>query len=422
MATRRWYGRALATPQQTTLTPSSVSSGSTFTVTIDTAAVTVTATAATVANVTALLAAALQNSEDQRFQDITWEDETTLVRATGPANGAPFTVTLSAGGTGSPAFNQATPTAASGPNHWAVAANWRENAVPAAADDVIIDEGPSILYGLDQNAVDLTSLLVGPNYPADSEIGLPRSTDPIDPDGGYPQYLPQRLKIGATTVTVNSQSRRMRFDFDTTATTITVLNTGQAANAGETALDIIGTHANNVLRVIRGHVGVAAVAGDTAQFSAIRLAYRGEVTSDVRLTLGSGLTLATLEQTGGEVELYCAVTTYTKENGRCVRYGTGTITTLYNRLGEFEDAGTGTITTLWQGGDYTRVGLAALTVTSAFLLADGSTDDQAGVIVWTNAVEFHECSPAPGPRSLIPTSAIHYFCFGRHKKITIADI
>ena len=421
MATRRWCGAGQATPQVTTLTPGTVSVGSTFTVTINTKAVVVTATTTVVADVTALLVAALAASEYLEFQEITWTDSTTHVTATGPGDGTPFTLTLTAGGTGSPTFNQSTTTAAASPNHWSVAANWRENSVPVSSDDVIIDEGPDILFGIDQNAVDLTSLTITENFTGD--IGLPRNTNMQDPASGYPEYRQQRLKVGATTVTINSPSRRIRLDLDTTQTSVTVNGTGTPATAGESALDVVGTNASNVLRVNKGDVGVAPYAGDTAQFPTVTVAFRTQRDGDSTVVLGSGITAITsIEQSGGKVELNCGVTTYTKEGGSLERFGAGAITTLYNRIGECLDAGTGTITTLHQAGTYKRTGLAGLTITNATVYGGSVTRDPLGKITWTNAVNLSECSLSGGPDDETPQQAVAYFDVGRHRKITIADI
>lgn len=420
MATRRWCGRAGAVPQVTTLTPGTVSVGSTFTVEINERAVTVTAATTVVADVTALLVAALTAAAYPEFEEVTWTDSTTHVTATGPDDGTPFTLTLTAGGTGSPTFGDATTTSPSGPNWWDAAANWRENSVPVSSDDVTIDEGPDILFGLDQSAVDLASLSITDNFTG--EIGRPRSTNLADPDAGYPEYRDQRLKIGATVVTISSPSRRLRLDLDTTQTAVTVNDTGAAASAGEHALDLVGAHASNVLRVNRGDVGVAPYAGDTATFPTITVAFRTQRDGDADVTLGAGLTVTSVEQSGGAVELNCAVTTYTKEGGSLERFGTGTVGTLYNRVGECRDAGTGTITTLHQAGTYVRQGLAPLTVTTATVYGGSVTRDPLGKVTWTNPVNLSECSLSGGPDDAQPAAAVAYFDVGRHRKLAISDI
>ncbi len=421
MATRRWVGRARPIPQVTPLTPGSVSVGSTFTVTINRKAVTYTATAATVANAVAGIADACASMTEPEFAELSFEDSTTVVTVTGPADGRPFTLTLSAGGTGSPTFTQTTTTSPSGPNWFNVAANWSENSVPASTDDVFFDGGPSCLYGLDNNTITLASLTVTPNFPEGSEIGLPRTNGTNA--NGYPEYRDQRLRIGATVCQIDTASRRIRLDLDTDQTALTVFNTGSPNEGDVAALDVIGTNSSSTANILKGSVAIAGLAGETAQFASVRVAVRTQREGDANVLLGSGLTVATVEQTGGAVDLRCAVTTYTKENGSANRQGTGAIATLNNRGGAFNDFGTGTITTLNQSGEYVRGGLAGLTVTNTNLYGGGATTDEAGVVTWTNAVQFVECSPAGAAGDTDrPASAVHAFNFGRHRKITVADI
>lgn len=418
MATRRWCGRAGGVAQVDTLTPASVSVGSTFTLTINQRAVTYTAAAATVADVTAGLVAAVQAAAGYpEFQELAWDDQGTRVAVTGPADGTPFTLSVSAGGTGSPTLTRTTATSPSGPNWWTAAANWLEGAVPVAGDDVYVDQGPSILYGLDQSAVTLSSLTVTPQFPAASQIGLPR-TNPA----GYVEYRPQRLRLGATAVAVETASGRVRLDLAAAATTVDVLDTGEPADGDAAALDLVAANAANALRVNRGSVAVAAGAGETSQFASVRVSFRTQRDADARVALGAGLTLAALEQNGGQVDLRCGVTTHTKEGGACTRTGAGAVGTLFNRAGEYLDGGTGTITTLHQAGSYRRTGLAPLTVTTATLYGGGATRDPSGVITWTNPVQCYECSLSGGPDDDAPPAGVHYFDPGRHRKLTVADI
>ena len=177
MAEKLWLGTAKAVPQLNTITPGSVDIGDTFTVTINLKAITFTATAATVANVTAGLVALLEASDEPEFSEVTWTDNTTNILATGPADGTPFTQTSSSsGGT----LSTTTTTTPTGPNWVSNAANWSENAVPAAADNIVIDNTDvSLLYGTLSNAP--TSITVGMAFTG--AIGLPARNP-----NGYAEY------------------------------------------------------------------------------------------------------------------------------------------------------------------------------------------------------------------------------------------
>lgn len=421
MATRRWCGRSEAVAQVSTYTVGGTwAAGQVYEVTANTRTVAYETVTADVDNDGAAtgLQAALAASDYPEFREVTWTVDGAVVTGTAATPGKPFVATSTADGTGT--LTAATPTASSGPNYWSVADNWREGAVPTTGDDVIIDEGPSILYGLDQNGETLASLRVTQNYPAASQIGLPNQTNPANPASGYAEYRDRRLKIGATLVTIDTVSRRVRLDLDTDATTVTVNGTGQPLVAGEYALDIVGVNNANVLRVNRGSVGLGYQAGDAATFTSVQVSYQNNPAGDATVRVGRGVTLTTLTQAAGDVVLECAATTVNKTGGTLTRVGTGAVTTLRNRGGRVNDDGTGTITALYNTGEYYLRGLAALTVTDATLYRGSVTDDRNGRVTWTNAPNLFECHPAGPPAD--PGPAPCYFNFGIHKKITIAAI
>lgn len=423
MATRRWKGGAAAIAQVNTHTiGGTAANGQVYTVTINGRDVAYTASGSdTNDTIASALQALLAVSTFPEFREVAWSVNGTVITGTASVAGRPFTATSGATGTGT--FVAATPTACTGPNYWSNSANWLEGAVPVDSDDVTIDGGPSILYGLDQSSVLLTSLRIGSAFLSTSEIGLPNNTSPNSPSNGYPEYRDQRLKIGATALTIETSSRRIRLDLGTDQTTATVLSTGTPPNQNEMPLDIIGTHASNVLRVLRGQVGVAYTAGDTAQFNTIEVSYRTQPTGDAVVRLGSGLTLATLLQSGGQVAVDGSVTTVTKESGALTRTGSGTVGTLGNYGGDVVDEGTGTITQMNNSGGYYRRGLAALTVTNATLYGGSSTEDENGTITWANPVEFENCRLPSSPQSQGQAGGDPaYVDFGRNRKLTVADI
>lgn len=131
MATNRWLGGALGVPQVDTIQIASYHASTTYKVTINGKVVSVPGDT-DVATTAADLQAALDASEIPEFAEITWAVVTDTITATGPADGAPVTITTSvSGGTGT--IMHTTVTTASGPNDWNTAANWSLGYVPQSA-------------------------------------------------------------------------------------------------------------------------------------------------------------------------------------------------------------------------------------------------------------------------------------------------
>lgn len=429
MAVRRWRGGASAKAQVNTFVFSGTwEADDLIRAAIGSRTYDFTAGSAVIATIlTDLVAAwnALSSSDYPEFAEVTASADATTLTLTGNTAGKPFTCTLTPleangaaadfqliAGVGTATTGTAA-TACTGPNYWSVAANWLESSVPVTGDDVTVDGGPSIRYGLDQSAVTLASLRVGPNFPSSSEIGLPDQTNPANPAAGYPEYRDRRLKVGATLVAIDTASPRVRLDLAAAATTVTVDATGGPRTSLETALDLVGANAANVLRVNGGSVGLGAVAGDASTFAEVEAA-------DGSLTVGPGVTLTTLNQSGGAVELRCAATTVVKTGGTLTRSGTGAVTTLRNRAGDVLDEGTGAVTTLHNTGRYARGGLVGCTVTTAVLYAGSKTLDPNGTVTWTNPVQLDECHLA-GPAGE-PGPAPCWVNFGFHRKLAVTDI
>jgi hypothetical protein len=422
MAFRRWCGKAASVPQVATHTPASVGIGNTFSVTINSRVVTYTAAAATVADVCTGLVALLQISTFPEFREVTWTDNTTYIGSQGPGNGKPVTITTAAAG-GTATFVSSVTTTSTGPNWVNNVANWKEAATPGAADDVVIDEGPSLLYGLETlDGATFASFRVGLGFPATSEIGLPSNTSPENPDLGYPEYLPQRFKFNATLVEIETNSPRIRLDLGTVVSTVAVNGTGQSRQneSGAHALDMIAVNSGTVVRLNKGDVGLATGAGEVSTVGTFSCAYRNNPGGDATAELGRGVTLTTLTQSGGNITLRCAATTVNRTGGYLNRVGTGTIGTLNNRGGQFDDDGTGTITQIYNSAEYNRRGLAPLTITDCTVYGGSRTRDPDGTITWTNAPQLFECSLSGGSNT--GSENIAYFDFGRHRKITIAGI
>jgi hypothetical protein len=401
MATTRWLGRALATAQVDSIAVTGTwAAADTVTLTVNAKVITVTvgATVTTAAVATAIKEAIngdtitgdATRSEDgdnvTEFTEFTAEVSSSTVTVTGATKGVPYTLAVGYATAGNGEANLTNTTAATGPWHWDNAANWSNAAVPVNSDDAIVENTDvPILYGLAQTAVTLTSLTINASFTG--TIGLPSENA-----GGYEEYRATYLAIKATTVTIGGGegqgSQRIRLDLSSAATTTHVRGMGSAADYPLPALLWKGTHADNVLTVTRGTVGVALLAGETATLTTLRVGYYSSQSSDAAVTAGPGLTLTTLQQDGGSVTLNAGLTTATKENGT-LEVMSGNITTVTNREGAFHYRGTGTVTTLtcFPGAtaDFSR-DMRARTVTTATLHEGSALLDPFGTVTFTNPI------------------------------------
>lgn len=389
MATNKWLGNALLASQVNTLTPGSVTIGNVFTVAINSKAVSFTATANTVANVTAGLTAAINASVYPEFLEITAADNTTTLSLTARTAGIPFTATPSAAtGAGTPGATLSGSVAAgSGPNDVNVAANWSLGAVPVATNDVVFDlSSVDALWNLDTLvAVALTSLTIRASYTG--RLGLP------DYNGSYYEYRPKYFQCLSTTVTVGdgpgASSGRIKLDLGATQAALTVYSTGSPGDQGVEALLLKGTHASNTLIAYSGSIGIAIDTGSVSTFATITT---GPTTggSSVQLRCGSGVTLTTVKQDAGTVQLNGACTTLTLRSGLCTLYGTGaytTITVFGGRL-NYQSSGTISAITVDRGAVDLSWDLRAKTISSCTLNVGATWLDPFFVATYSAGIIF----------------------------------
>jgi hypothetical protein len=349
MATVRWRGDAHPVAQVGTLTPGgTIEATDNFTVTINGKSVTVAAGGTTVADVTAALATALEASTIPEFTEITWEDTTTEVTYTGPSDGTPVTITVATTETGggsadAQTFAESTTTTAVSPHHWNVGANWSGGSVPANSDDVFLEDSDvDVSFGLDQNSVTLTSLNIGASYTGN--VGLPYTNE----DGGYIEYRDRYLRIKATTMNVGygqgNGSSLLNIDNSSAQTTLNLSNTSGSASNNRPSFQWKGTHNSNVVNLQKGSFGAAIEPGETATIATLNIGYINNVQGDVEATIGSGVTMTTLNKSGGLVELNAGATTITQTNGD-LTVRSGAVTTLHVQGGNCFYNSTGTLTT-----------------------------------------------------------------------------
>ena len=384
MAKVDWLGRALAIAQLETITVTGpVVAAETWTVTINGKSYTHAAVAGTTADVTAGLVALLNASEELEFSSITWADADPDITATADDAGVPFTLTVSTNSAGG-SIATVTTTAATGPNHADNVNNWSSGTVPAAADDVHVQNtAVSILYGLDGiDAVTFASFHVHASFTG--EIGLPKTND-----AGYPEYRAEYLLVDSTLAFFHegegSGSGRLKIDFDTIQTAIEVRGTGGALETGVPALLIKGTHASNTLDVHDGTVGVAFFGTEVA--AVVTSSQSG---GDV--ILGPGCTLTTLQVQGGSLVAESNSTTITQDGGTVTILGSATVGTIDLREGVLDYLSSGTATTVNIGGKPNPATIdcsrdrSGRTFTTTTLHENGRIVDPAKTITHTNGV------------------------------------
>lgn len=345
MATRYWLGTATAAAQVSEAGINVFDATTTYGITINGETVSV-AGITDEQTTTDNLVTALNNSTLPYFTQITWDRNGTgassTVRGTADVAGMPFTFTTYANaGTGS--WNAVSDTTAnSGPNDWSTAANWSGSTVPVSTDDVVIsDSAVNICWGLDQNAVTLTSLTITKTFTG--RIGLDYKKFATSADGATvistkAEYRENYLKISATNVDIGEHygagspagSTRILLDLGSNQSTIVVHDTAStSAETGRNAVRLLNTHASSTLNIRSsvGGVGVAAEEpGETSTFSAIR---SDTNSANTNIEIGAGVTVTTYYQKNGTVTLQAAatVTTVTVESGTLTTEGDYTITT-----------------------------------------------------------------------------------------------
>jgi hypothetical protein len=226
-------------------------------------------------------------------------------------------------------------------------------------------------------------------------IGLPLLNEDATE---YPEYRARALAIGATALNVGDGdgqgSGRLLLDTGTAQTTLTVRQTGSPLDTDIEAVVWKGTHASNVVNVYSGSIAAAGFAGEAATILTLRVGYETSQDSDAQVRLGAGCTLATITQTGGEIQVNSAVTTHTKHGGSAVYRGAGAVTTITNNTGLIDYRSSGTVTTYVGAGgsslEMTR-DLRARTFTTTTVLAGASVLDPGATVTWTNGIALSRC-------------------------------
>jgi hypothetical protein len=300
----------------------------------------------------------------------------------------PFTVASSvSGGTGTIGAVSTT-TAATGPNFWDDADNWSGDTVPVDTDDVVFDFGSvSVLYGLDQSAISLTSFKINKSY--SGTIGLPESNA-----NGYSEYRDTYLKIDSASTEIGAGdgngSGRIKIAAGTVVCEMTIMDTGQSVENGIPAVLFKSGAANNIINVLKGSLGVAIFAGETAQIVTLRTSYLSSVAGDVLVQLGTGVTITNVKMSGGSVKLRSASTLIDMTNGDLEIFN-GAHTELNIDGGTCYYRSTGTLTQGRVGSDgelHCTRDIRGRTFTDLELNERSGFDDSFKTVTFTNPIDL----------------------------------
>ena len=342
MATVYFIGRASAVAQVGSVQITAFDAATTYILTVGDR--TVSCAGVTGVNETATaLAAAWNASTHVYFTGVTATTSTDTVILTADTAGVPFTAVASVtGGTGTIGAYSAT-TASAAPNDWTSADNWSGAAVPVGDDHVILrDSAINICWGLNQSAVALDSLTIEKSYTG--KLGLDYGVFATSADGATTssadvEYRPTMLEIDTPILNIRRHngpgtqngSGRLLINLGDVACEATIEDTArQGTDSGRPAvqLDIASASTNVYVEVAPGGVGIGTERPTTT--STVGKVSVSANTPASSVLIGSGVTITTFEQAGGDNVLQAAatVTLVTVNGGELLADGAYLITTL----------------------------------------------------------------------------------------------
>lgn len=326
MATLYWKGHAQAVSQVTTLTLAGTITSQTFSLIVGN----ITLKYASGGSDTASdIATALQdqwnNSTHSYHIPITVSADAAVLTFTADIAGQAFVITAQT--TGSANLTFATPTPNAGPNDWSTPENWSSDSIPVNGDTVIFQNNSvPVLYGLDQSTITLAALFINQSYVG--KIGLPDNIFTIDTsttDADACEYRQSYLTISANEIHIGkhagsstpSGAGRIKIDTGNNQTHLHIHNTASTPSDNHhQTVQWIGNHADNVVRILRGKLGIASnLPGETTTVKEIYVGSSGSLGSDADVVIGSQTTLDQLYQAGGSIILEADVNTLEQTNG-----------------------------------------------------------------------------------------------------------
>lgn len=287
----------------------------------------------TLAEIAAALAALYEAATFSEFKEApsTYTDGDDFFDLTASEPGRPHTFVASDSG-GTLTLTLSNETSSTGPSHVDEPKNWTLGTLPDNTNDVVVERGAPMLWGL--GTIAALSWEFRSTY--DEPVGLPAWNS----EGQYVEDRTRFLTINSANVKVNSASPRM-YVKAVASSSWDITGTGQREDDGVPALDLSATGNPTMVAVAAGDVGLCVTDESAARtFAAASLA--GD---DSRLTVGRRVTVTALDQDKGTVDAFGTVTTATMGTGEYTQHE-GTLTTLvtYGGTANLNHEGTTTVT------------------------------------------------------------------------------
>lgn len=402
MATNLWNGDAAPVAQIDLITIASPTTNAALTVTIGDKILAVAAPTTVADDAAAAIVAAwlgLSSSAWPEFAELTPAaigSGSGQLTVTANTAGQPFTIAVAISGSGT--ITHTTTTASAGPNDWNTAKNWSLGHVPESGEDIVFENSTApVWYGLNQSAVAPASLTIKASCASPFGIGLSRTTG----NAGYVQYRPTYLAIGPATLDIGggsgNGSGRIKIDVGTANCATMIRGSGQTYDQGVPAVLIRGGGSAATIAILKGVVGIAFFAEDTATAASLTVSFTTNPGGDASVQCGAGFAVASVFQFGGSLLMASGCTTFDQEGAKATATmtGTGSITTL-TAGGTFSDQSTGTITTATIRGVYdARQLVAGKAITNAVVLASGGEyHDPYARVTLSGGIRLDQCAPA----------------------------
>ena len=398
MATMKWLGAAASVANVQKVVYDTITSGQTYSATINGKTVSYTATSGTLSDLIDALIEAWNTSAEPEIREMVAAqriEATVLVglQLTSTAGVGGIVVTAAAT-TGTAVVTVIT--AASGPNFWNVAANWVGGVVPSAADAIEVDglvSSVPILYGL-TDVNNYASFKRTASYTG--QIGLPTRNA-----NGYQEYRTRRLTLGTGSAIAvelgygsGNHPSLEYYDFQGSNVTLTVYGASSNAQLGYPC-QIIGTGAGTTVNEYGGAVEFDS--SSTSAIATLNIIERSGSQSKPNVRISDKVTTTTVLCVGGQLLIEGAVTTLTaRDNARVtVAKASAAATVKASNRAQIDWEASGGITTklIVEPDGIANFGNVGTTKTVAACDAYPGADirDPNGKVTWTSGIVLIGC-------------------------------